>query len=245
MSDRVKDTGILFTGAMVRAILAGRKKVTRRAIKGAPLNRESYLLGVNDGVWGIHADARHDEGSWRGRCPYGVPGDRLWVRETHRAWGKWCVRFNATKGRDEWHFVDLTHETGRIYGYEADDTDGAFSPPTRQADMLGWWRRPAIFMPRDACRLHLEVTGVSVMRLTDITEAQAVDEGVTVDRTTLNIDADIIGFDEFGAVWSDGKRRLHLHRDAFLELWADINGQESEEQDPWVYAVQFKRVPRG
>lgn len=240
----MKDTGVLFTATMVRAILARQKKVTRRVIKGAPLNRRSRSLGVNDGIWSIKVDPKHENVVWSGRCPYGVPGDRLWVRETYRAWGRWAVRFNAKKGRDEWHFIDLTEETGRSYGYEADGPmDGA--QKKRKADVLGWWRRPAIFMPRAACRLHLEITQVSVERLLTITDGEAWDEGVTVDRKSLNIDAEIVQIDEHGAVWSDGKYRSDLHRVAFLQLWADINGKQSLKDDPWVFAVGFKQVHRG
>src|SRR5699024_2245947 len=75
---------ILFSAPMVRAILAGRKTQTRRVVKGAPTGPDSYVLGVHKDVWGIHEHLDALE-AFRARCPYGRPGDRLWVRETCRA----------------------------------------------------------------------------------------------------------------------------------------------------------------
>lgn len=81
---------------MVRALLAGTKTQTRRALTGPP---ESAQGGANK--------------------RFGNPGERLWVRETFFAWGRWETRFNPGKGRDEWYFVDMTLEAGLAWRYGA------------------------------------------------------------------------------------------------------------------------------
>ena len=87
----MRELPILFSAPMVRAILVGRKTQTRRVVKGAPSGADSYVLGVYHGTWGIHehVDALK---AFRARCPYGEPCDRLWVKETFYAWGRWETR---------------------------------------------------------------------------------------------------------------------------------------------------------
>jgi hypothetical protein len=159
---------ILFSGSMVRAILAGEKTQTRRVIKPQPPQDLTW------GGWIVSTTGDNKEigcAEWddfdRGlvtkshtvRCPYGQPGDRLWVRET------WATGWfaNGTPPRD------LPKET-RVY-YRA--TPG----PVRE-DHYKW--RPSIHMPRWASRITLEVTGIRAERLQAITEPDAVAEGVPV-----------------------------------------------------------------
>jgi len=151
---------ILFSAPMVRALLAGKKTQTRRAIKAAPTGSSAYLLGLHQptGMWGIHANVERDDGVWRGRCPYGAPGDRLWVRET----------FAKIDGQTQpWIETD----------YRATYTRG-----DRLGDTLGIKKRwtPAIHMPRAASRITLEVTEIRVERLQNISEADARAEGVNL-----------------------------------------------------------------
>jgi hypothetical protein len=121
--------------------------------------------------------AGNEDGDHWVRCPHGQPGDQLWVRETFFAFGRWETRFSAEKGRDEWHFVDMTLESGQRYLFEAPEgwrrkqrAAGGATP--------SWWRRPALFMPRAASRITLEITEVRVQRLQEISEADAVAEGI-------------------------------------------------------------------
>lgn len=210
----MRERPILFSAPMVRAILAGQKTQTRRAVKGFALQ----LLAPDNFTPEYVADPENHN------CPYGNPGDRLWVRETYIAFGRWETRFSEKKGRDEWHFVDLTLESGRQYGYVA---DGDWPWPFKNKRALAgatpcWWTRPAIFMPRAASRIVPQIASVRVERLQGISEADARAEGcqrVMVAGTIID-----------------------RARDQFEGLWSSINGADSWKANPWVWVVEFKRL---
>lgn len=133
---------------MVRAILEGRKTQTRRIVKGT-----RWLSEAID-VLNIEGSPSWTDGTgWDScvRCPYGAPGDRLWVRETWADMG-WPP-------------------TGPQYAYRAD-------PDSSDNDAQRW--KPSIHMPRSASRITLEVLNVRVERLQDISEEDAKAEGVTL-----------------------------------------------------------------
>ena len=137
---------------MVRAILEGRKSQTRRVVKPQPPHgiKSVYAPITRDpGNWqGVASD---DLIGWYGRCPYGINGDRLWVRETWRSYGE--------RGRG-----------GEIERF-------MYRAGINQATD-GWKWKPGIHMPRRACRLVLEVTAVRVKRLQEISVDDAIAEGV-------------------------------------------------------------------
>lgn len=158
------DRPILFGAPMVRAILDGRKTQTRRIIKPQPfiddrgnVAREEVRRGKT-GTWlfGQHPDGRpHRKNFAEMCCPYGVPGDRLWVRET-------------------WSFI------GDQGVFELDQARPYNCKPIYRADGATadrWW--PSIHMPRWASRITLEITSVRVQRLNDISAADALAEGMT------------------------------------------------------------------
>ena len=150
MSRAVRERPILFSAPMVKAILAGRKTQTRRVVKCPNPAPEIASLGA---LW--------EHGQLQ--CPYGVPGDRLWVRET---WQQ-----VTPTGNGQWHTVDtvcdgLPHRR-LLYAADADRDE----PPR--------WR-PSIFMPRWASRITLEVTSVRVKRLQEISDDDAHAEGFTL-----------------------------------------------------------------
>lgn len=164
----MKERPILFSGPMVRAIL-GRKTQTRRVVvptqskpRVAPLRMEPWIIDGerqedDNGLpcWaGFHPDYP-GEAKWF-TCPYGQPGDRLWVRETW--WG--TIAYTVPEGHEQ-----------RFVAYRA-TMKGDRSPA---AD--GKWR-PSIFMPRWASRITLEVTAVRVERVQDISEEDARAEGI-------------------------------------------------------------------
>lgn len=177
--DTAKERPILFSGSMVRAILEGRKSQTRRIVGAIgnfplvnlaehpnPLSPGPYSGRFNDSMsWGwprLEEGCHAPLGGWLEWCPYGVPGDRLWVRET------WAV--DAPLAQVQRENEDMMGPSGFGHGpyFRAD--------PVHENAGLKW--RPSIFMPRWACRLVLEVTAVRVERLQDISETDAKAEGV-------------------------------------------------------------------
>ncbi|HBO2839599.1 TPA: hypothetical protein ACP31N_002655 [Pseudomonas aeruginosa] len=153
----MKERPILFTGPMVRAILEGRKTVTRRVVTPQP----DFLGSMVDPNTpfktldaGLHA---------RITCPYGQPGDRLWVREAWAADAQVdaIAPSDLSQGEPIWYPADLSvRQTG--------------------CSMISKGRvRPSIHMPRWACRILLEITAVRVERLQDISDPGALAEGVS------------------------------------------------------------------
>src|SRR5690625_1774917 len=199
-----KERPILFSTEMVQAILAGRKTQTRRVIKPQPdeVARESipdwngdlHQIKVEDPdgnrLFGFCTSPDLAEGDYYGamKSPYGQPGDLLYVRETWKpaAWSEsgdnWDLRYKAggnantvkhlfddkEKELDFW--IKITDE---LKATECEEVDGMFREPERY---LKW--RPSIFMPKNAARIWLQVKDVRVERLQDITEEDALSEGV-------------------------------------------------------------------
>jgi len=146
----VKEHPILFSGPMVRAILDGRKTMTRRVCKYQP----SVSVRKAGSMWGIKGgDALWHFGHKIVSCPYGQPGDRLWVRETWMPFTEQGCPVGATIYRATDH----------------PEPDGD-SP-------LRW--NPPIFMPKSASRITLEITAVRVERVQDIGDEDAEAEGLS------------------------------------------------------------------
>ena len=195
----MSDHPIIFSGPMVRAILDGRKTQTRRVVKPQPYQIETSWLRPVPGEWWKHL---------RPRLPYGIPGDRLWVRET------WAEYVDVESG---------VHDDER-FCYRA--TDKMMLP-------VKW--RPSIHMPRWASRITLEVTGVRVERLQEISEADARVEGVGRDTNPC---------DHVRQSCADIGCLGPTHRASFCELWDTLNAKRgySWESNPWVWVVEFKLV---
>ena len=244
-----KERPILFSAPMVRAILAGQKTQTRRVMKTPPISVEPYstpnvTMHKRDGElldkWYIFDEEtsaqiefrrpevnqkptkaqirRHKEWvrgyrydrptRWTvdeivGLCRYGAPGDRLWVRETH---------YVQSAG-----YVD---GSGKLILYKADGE----APTT--------WT-PSIHMPRWASRITLEITGVRVERLNDISEKDALAEGVSKNNQGNYWVGEFSNCARFGSVSS------------FHSLWSTIHASDGPNgwaANPWVWVVEFKRV---
>lgn len=158
MSAQIKERPILFSGAMVRALLDGSKTQTRRVVKMPPSWDCFVCADWGDGWWPYRSDdgesPTYDNNEIRLNCPYGQPGDRLWVRESWKA----HTTFDHLRPRDipESHIWYLADD-----GYKAESRT-----------------RASMHMPRWASRILLEVVSVRVERLQDISEEDADAEGV-------------------------------------------------------------------
>lgn len=223
----MKERPILFSGSMVRALLAGTKTQTRRVVKPQPT-----AIGGNGGVLqsiapsllpnsGQKFDVRYAlDNPMAISCPYGAPGDRLWVRETWRG-----IVNIAPPGVYEYAVARYVpdREHCRRLEYAA----------THAKDDEPW--RPSIHMPRWASRITLEVVGVRVERLQDISEADARAEGIT--------DGGCINCGEHEPCGCQDP--APSARDSYCALWGEINGTGSWDENPWVWMVEFKRVEQG
>ncbi len=204
----MKERPILFNGSMVRAILDGRKTQTRRIVKNIcdPILIDDILPADPKGFWCFHGN----DPSVCIDCPYGEVGDRLWVRET---WAPVST-------------FDPSPETGALY--RAD--------PMYDGANVEWSWKPSIHMPRWASRITLEVTGVRVERLQEITNDDCVAEGITAIGKGVRLSN--------GSYAQAGRyeNKASTVRQLFSELWESINGPGSWSLNPWVWVIEFKRV---
>lgn len=228
-----KERPILFSAPMVRALLDGGKTQTRRAFSAKMIETMGYAAQAGEVSHFIDQGFMepNDASYVLDFCPHGQPGDRIWVRETFIAYGRWVMRFNAKKKRDEWHFIDMTADCDRRYQYAADNPDVPLASG-RGGALPGWYTRPAIFMPRAASRILLEIVSVRVERLSDITEVDARAEGASATgwQPSYSNPDNAGGDDSMSAA------------DAFCDLWESINGAGSWAANPWVWCLEFRRV---
>ncbi|MCE5227199.1 MAG: hypothetical protein LLG05_15250, partial [Porphyromonadaceae bacterium] len=221
----------LFSTPMVQAILEGRKSQTRRIIKKQPHGAGEWIM---QGISWLFPNVNPYVNI---KCPYGQPGTILWVRET-------------------WNVIPVEQkETGDILGVERrvihsiNPRSGAIIPyfylykassDFYEIDHREW--KPSIFMPREACRIRLLVKDVRVERLQDITEEDAIAEGIEREGD---------GFKAYQKIHS-GPHKGESHpwncipnghaRTSYQDLWESINGEGSWEKNPYVWVIKFKRI---
>lgn len=217
-----KERPILFNGEMVRAILEGRKTVTRRAIKPAPQMVTDSSIEPWSGDPAVLMRLLEKSGKC---CPFGQPGDRLWVRET---WQGPLLSDDEMRADPGWWKDMSRYQNPAHCAYRASGDSCEFVDP--DGDMQCRWK-PSIHMPRWASRIQLEITDVRVERLQDITEQQALAEGVKPELCdhSRQACADI-------GCWGE------TAKGAFGFLWESLNGAGSWDANPWVWVVEFKRV---
>lgn len=250
----MKERPILFSGAMVRALLAGTKTQTRRVVKPQPERRNIEQIGnmlgfkkrQGDGFW-LWPNARE---RILAECPYGQPGDRLWVRETWQV-ARETLDYETGGEYDVFEWPDelgdpRLHLNGDArFGMKAGlfyVADGEHKNPSVFYNLTGidnktilrpreiTWR-PSIHMPRWASRITLEVTSVRVERLQDISIEDAKAEGAWgPDASVVEKVANHFGIHHF-----DTNPRL-----AYQMLWEQINGPGSWDANPWVWVVEFR-----
>ena len=216
----MKERPMLFNGDMVRAILAGRKTQTRRPVKIDMANAFDPPRGKEDVSAGypLFEDV---EGTWHKSvdcCPFGQVGDRLWVRET---WAHDAPSLEECRSR----FEDL-FPSSLPYGpyFRADSI--------HENTGLRW--RPSIHMPRWASRITLEITGIRVERVQDISEYDAIADGGLESMIEDHI-------------WYIPGTDPKTTRDpiyAFEHIWNSCYSARALGWDvnPWVWVVEFKKV---
>ena len=193
----MKESPILFSAPMVRALLAGTKTQTRRIFKPDRMtwdaNGRYTTYAMRGGELSTTGSGPFKPSSWLHYCPYGQPGDRLWVRESF-------ARVPTACGSEDIVFA-------------ADYQDGS----DRAA---GVRYTPSIHMPRAVSRITLEITGVRVERLQDISRGDAMAEGCPFPNMAQGPDP----------------------RDWYAKLWGAINGPDSWAENPWAWVVEFKAI---
>lgn len=213
-----KERGILFSGAMVRALLAGKKTQTRRAVKPSVKGCRVGTYTSGDRVTPVNVEADGDP--WTDiRCPYDVP--RLWVRETT---------------------LDDGTEHGNIH-YRADATD-ADNAWLAEAG-LKW--TPSLLMPRSRSRLTLAVESIRIERAQAISDADVEAEGVDAEAVeALWAAATLKRRKEawpHGDLMATEPWEFQPRRELWRLAWTLINGRASWDANPWVWVVSFRRLP--
>jgi hypothetical protein len=225
MSQAIKERPILFNGPMVRALLDGSKSQTRRIVKDLPPwpITEFHPDAGGTGKWLPNGPAPCGRGMASGHwrlCPYGQPGDRLWVRET---FALSVIDPDGGSPQDDPENYDVI--------YRATDTPGGGWTDGEGKSIEAPWE-PSIQMPHWASRILLEIVSVRAERLQDISEDDAKAEGAWPDPSIVGKVAEHFNCDNL-AVYPSLAYRM---------LWESINGAGSWDANPWVWVVEFKRV---
>ena len=228
----MKETGILMKPDLAVKAERGEKSQTRRVMKSQPRFADENTRAVSDGTGGfvfwdgigstekLEEFTRKEYANKGFRCPFGKPGDCLYLKEPHWRWGHW-ERRQVRKGEPErWRFV-AGDETVHPALFEA--------PNETPADRthLGYHKRSPLFMPKAIARRWFEVTDVRVQRVHEITPEDCMAEGI-------------------GYLYNYNKQDIPADaRRRFAELWNSINGRQpgcAWDDNPWVWAITFRRI---
>lgn len=229
------EKGILFNTEMIRAIMDGRKTQTRRPIRPQPMGRLCYsMAGSNAGKWGYMTEIC--------RKAWGYSGDDILQDPTkedlEKRWTPPCHTDDLLYVRETWfyesHMEDLTAgepdlPSGRYkhrYVYYADQPD---YPVNVGAGATGW--RPSIHMPKEAARIWLKVTNVSIQRLKEITDEDAIAEGFEADDTFK-------ARERFAMTWNS----VYGFTKA-VNGWR-MSSPENWGSNPWVWVISFEQIER-
>jgi len=206
-----KERPILFSPAMAQAVHQGRKSQTRRTMKPQPV---MSTLTDRLHLWATETKEI--------TCPFGKSKDRLWVREAwlparHGSYDPIERGDRSYDLRSRW-VCSISYRAE--YPYGNDDYDGHW--------------RPGIHMFRWMSRILTEITEVRAERLRDISEADAIAEGVSMDEKGW--------FFVQGLVRHGWLLRFRTARECFFSLWESINGAESLAANPWLWAISFRKL---
>lgn len=235
-----------FSTPMVQAIAANQKLQTRRT-KGLDSindNPNLFLYNGNKSAFGekpfdplYHWFERIDKKGnatdvfTNVKCPYGQIGDILWVRENHYAVGAWFKNGKTKSGRNKWKFSKYYFN---LYAYMDNPPEEVCKNTVRET--TAWFKRSSLYMPKEACRFFLKITDIRVERLQDISEIDAIKEGIYINTKTYpNVMMNYMT-----------KRNIHggFPSVSFATLWQSINGKESWSRNPWVWVISFERIEK-
>lgn len=225
----MKSRPILFSGPMVRALLAGTKTQTRRICKPQPIDvvgsRRRRMYRDEDFKKSWQTIPGCLEGDGFVDCPHGQPGDRMWVRENFAFAGL----FDTWKP-SQFDSVWSKHQKDEgLLWYSADGDQPAGPTIGERMNGRGRWR-PSIHMPRWVSRITQEITGVRSERLQKISPSDAAAEGLSFGSSRMD-------------QWHvDGKCSSGDSVHCYAKLWESINGPGSWAANPWVWVIEFKRV---
>lgn len=235
---------ILFSPPMVQAILEGSKTQTRRltGLDFANYNPDNWdCIPFIHGIYKFRAKGFNEGPDVF--CPYGQPGDVLWVREMHYRFGHWEADDSKTRksGRQAWKFVADTDEIRY-----AENAPAGYRKGRHNLDPLtpAWHKRNSLFMPFSACRIFLKVKGLNAERLQVITEEDAKAEGVE----PLLMSAAQLARE--GQQYKDYMINIPIFnpgttaKGSFKSLWHKINGEESWTANPWVWVIEFEKIAK-
>lgn len=214
----MRELPMLFSTEMVQAILDGRKTMTRRLVKPQPIWKEKDNTSLSCAGWSWERKKNYVAmDSWPfaesfarelvKHCPYEI-GDRLYVRET---WQNFCLNRNTMPNCFAGHSE---------YCFKASLNDATYGC-CREGGCKKW--HPSIHMPKSAARIWLEVTNIRVEMLQDITEEDAISEGLRI---------------------GIGGQPYFSCRDAFIALWNNLNAKRGYGWDlnPFCWVIEFRRV---
>lgn len=209
----MKERPILFSAPMVAAILENHKFQTRRVVKPQPeVSEQGNLCGewLRRPLNGLILPKLQDI---KIHCPYGQFGDHLWVRET----------FDLGSDMAGKPILATEPGMGKLLAMHPEVPEGS------DRWCLEWKKKPSIFMPRWASRITLEISGVRIERLQDISQEDAYAEGCS-DRDRPDLPY-ISGF--------GGARIVNT----YAALWESINGEKYPwMQNPFVWVISFRRI---
>ncbi|MCE1010170.1 hypothetical protein [Pseudomonas monteilii] len=225
----MKERPIMVIDPMVRGILSGEKTTIRRPMKNQPCRQPVLVPNGGANFW---SNKLYIQGAWMGSqnhaCPYGQPGDRLWVREAFGEIYEYCEHDEMPGCPTEyWHIA---------WKYRA---DGEFDMKEWDGTFTGW--KPSIHMPRDVCRLMLEIVDVRVERLRDSDDMALLGE-----LGDMLEDCDSVAGREFSRIESlqvaGAPLKMLPEMYGFKAWWDKTNGIGSFDANPWVWVVEFKRI---
>ena len=219
---------ILFNTEMVRAILDGRKTVTRRLVKPQPKSKLCYTFAGSDcGTWGYPSKTAHESCGEEYRLP-----DNITKEDFGKRWNPPYHTDDVLYVRETWSPIYPDKESNEVCGYiykedSLEEYDNRY--PDGEDYQWGCKWRPSIHMPKEAARIWLKVTDVRVERLQEITEEQIGREGVEV---------------EYPHVLNGEEKRY-----AFSTLWNSTVKKSDLDRygwnaNPWVWVIEFERCEK-